>query len=305
MELDNAVVPDEALELAGPDALIEAPPGFKWIALELARRTGAKVAGRAVWGSCDLGLAEAAAAGARRIIHLGHGVPPNIAALLRRNTGGELAEIGLDSYKLSLPSLEAYFLPVYYKPPPNPPRPPEGKIYFPVPYRLIAEELAERYKMPTARRPITGCWVGEPPGGAAAVVVASGYFYSLAVKLFYPEAEVWGYDPFKGAAFSVDERFKKLAGLKAKAYLAEGRRVIVVVSRKPGQMLLAEAAELAKRRGGVVAVFDEVSPELIDDLGADLVINAACPRIGFDDLDRLRTPVLNLHEAEGRPFSYP
>lgn len=304
IELDTVLVPDEALELAGPEAIIEAPPGFKWVALEIARRTGAKVSGRPVWGSCDVGIADATALGLRRVIHLGHGVPPNIASLLKANTRGEVEKIGVDAYRLAAERVEVYFLPVYYKPPAEAPRPPSGKLYFPVPYRLIAERLSSQYSMPMAKEPITGCWVGERPEGAA-VVVAAGYFYPLTLKLFYPSAEVWGYDPFSGRAFSVEERYRKLAGLKARAYAVEGRRGLVVVSRKPGQMLLRRAEEIAKSRGWAVVVLDEASPELIDDLGADLVINTACPRIGFDDLDRLRTPVLNLHEAEGRPFSYP
>ncbi|MEM1637946.1 MAG: hypothetical protein QW247_09580 [Pyrobaculum sp.] len=28
----------------------------------------------------------------------------------------------------------------------------------------------------------------------------------------------------------------------------------------------------------------------------DMVVNMACPRVGFNDLDRIRTPVVDLHE---------
>ncbi|MEM3327117.1 MAG: diphthamide biosynthesis protein, partial [Thermoproteus sp.] len=63
MEIDNLIVPDFVLSLLGPDVLVEAPPGFKRVALELARRTGAKVSGRPVWGSCDVGLQDAEALG--------------------------------------------------------------------------------------------------------------------------------------------------------------------------------------------------------------------------------------------------
>jgi 2-(3-amino-3-carboxypropyl)histidine synthase len=298
VELGNLIVPDSVLALLGPDALIESPPGFKWAAVELARRTGAKVSGRPVWGSCDVGLADAEYMKARRIVHLGHGVPPNVAHLLRKNTGGSLERIDVDTYLLKTERVEAYFVPVYYVPPPSLPRPPLGKIYFPVPYRLIAEELALQHSMEVAREPITGCWVGEPPG-ALAVVVSSGYFYPLAVKLFYPDAEVWGYDPFKGRAYPVEGEFRRLMGLKGRAYLSNRERVVVLVSRKPGQMQIEEAERAAAETGGVLIEVDEASPELLDDLGADLIINTACPRIGFDDQDRMRTPVINLRELEG------
>ncbi len=298
MELGNLIIPDEVLALLGPDALLEAPPGFKWAAVELAKRTGAKLSGRAVWGSCDVGLDDAAYMGAKRVVHLGHGVSPNIAYLLRKNTGGVLEKIDVDTYVLKAGGIEAYFVPVYYVPPPSLPRPPEGKIYFPLPYRLIAEELANQYSLEMAKEPMTGCWVGEPPGRTA-VVASSGYFYPLAVKLFYPNAEVWGYDPFKGKAFPIEGEYRRLMGLKARAYLSRKERVVVLVSRKPGQMQREEAERIAAQMNGVVVEVDEASPDLLDDLGADLIVNTACPRIGFDDQDRIRTPVMNLHELEG------
>ncbi|MEL9991357.1 MAG: diphthamide synthesis protein [Thermoproteus sp.] len=298
MEIDNLIVPDFVLSLLGPDVLVEAPPGFKRVALELARRTGAKVSGRPVWGSCDVGLQDAEALGLKRVVHLGHGVPPNIGHLLKKNTGGSLEKIDVDTYLLKARGVEAYFVPVYYVPPPSLPRPPAGKIYFPLPYRLIAEELALQHSMEVAREPITGCWVGEPPGGPA-VVVSSGYFYPLAVKLFYPDVEVWGYDPFRGKSYSVEGEYRRLMGLKARAHLGGWKKAVVVVSRKPGQMQREEAERVAARLGAVVVEVDETSPELLDDLGADLVVNTACPRVGFDDLDRIKTPVVNLHELEG------
>ncbi len=298
VELGNLIIPDEVLALLGPDVLLEAPPGFKWAAVELARKTGAKLSGRAVWGSCDVGLTDAIYMKAKRIVHLGHGVPPNVGYLLKKNTGGTLEKIDVDTYLLRTNDVEVYFVPVYYIPPPNLPRPPMGKIYFPVPYRLIAEELALQHSMEMAREPITGCWVGEPPDGSA-VVVSSGYFYPLAVKLFYPNAEVWGYDPFKGKAFPVEGEYRRLMGLKARAYMSKKERVIVVVSRKPGQMQREEAERVAAQMNGVVVEVDEASPDLLDDLGADLIVNTACPRIGFDDQDRIRTPVVNLHELQG------
>lgn len=291
------IVPDMVLELLGPKSVVEAPPGFKALAMELARRTGSKVSGRAVWGSCDVGLDEARALGAERIVHLGHGVPPNIAYLLKKNTGGRVEKIDTDTYVLRAQGIEAYFVPVYYMPPEDLPSPPLGKLYFPVPYRLIAEELAARYRLELAAEPITGCWVGEAPAGSA-VVVSPGYFYALAVKLFYPEAQVWALDPFNRRVVPIESEYRRLMGLKARAYLARRDKVIVVVSRKPGQMQREAAERAAEKLGGVVVELDEASPELLDDLQADLIVNTACPRIGFDDLDRIKTPVINLKELE-------
>ncbi|AKT35469.1 diphthamide biosynthesis enzyme Dph1/Dph2 domain [Pyrobaculum sp. WP30] len=281
---------------AGPDTLIEAPPGFKWVAVEIAEKTGAAVSGRPVWGSCDVRLDPAY----RRIFHLGHGVPPNIAHLLQRNLGAAVERLDTDLYRLRREDVEVYFIPVYYKPPPQLPKPAEeGKIYFPVPYRKIAEKLHAETGLPLAKEPITGCWVGEPPGPVA-YVAATGLFYPLTIKFFYPEAKVYQIDPFRGEVRDVEPDFARLMKLKARAHLATPRRVAVLLTTKPGQRQDEKARNLATM-GMTVVVLDEASPDYIDDLQFDLVINTACPRIGIDDLDRVKTPILNYHEyKEGR-----
>ncbi len=42
---------------------------------------------------------------------------------------------------------------------------------------------------------------------------------------------------------------------------------------------------------------DEVSPEKLEGLKLDAAIICACPRIGIDDLERYRIPILNLEDA--------
>lgn len=276
---------------ADRDTLIEAPPGFKWLALKIAEKTGAAVSGRPVWGSCDVRIDPRY----RRIFHLGHGVPPNVAYLLKKNLGASLEKVEEDVYRLVAGGVEVYFLPVYYKPPPRLPRPEvEGKIYYPLPYRRIAEVVQRETGFPMAKEPITGCWVGEPPGEVA-YVVATGSFYPLTVKLFYPHTRVYQVDPFRGEVKNVEGEFARLMKLKARAHIAETKRVGVILTTKPGQRQEEKARELAER-GFLLIVLDEVTPEYIDDLQLDLVINTACPRIGLDDLDRVKTPILNYYE---------
>lgn len=276
---------------ADRNTLIEAPPGFKWLALEIAEKTGAVVSGRPVWGSCDVRID----ATYRRIFHLGHGVPPNIAFLLKKNLNAAIEKVETDVYRLAAGDIEVYFIPVYYRPPPNIPTPSRlGKIYFPLPYRKIAEKISQEAGFPISSEPITGCWVGEPPGGVA-YVVATGLFYPLTLKLFFPQTEVFQIDPFRGEIRDVESEFMKVMKLKARAHLAAVKRIVAIVSTKPGQRQDDKARELASR-GHMVVTLDEAAPEYIDDLQADVVINTACPRIGLDDLDRIKTPVLNYYE---------
>jgi len=284
-------------DVADSDTLIEAPPGFKHVALEIARRTGARVSGRPVWGSCDTGNPEG------KVIHLGHGVPPNIATRLMRSLGGSIEKLDVDTYVLRRSRGVTYFIPVYYRVPPleiPEELPSNAQIYFPVPYRLIAEELSRRLGGDLVEPPMTGCWVAKPPSEKN-VVVSAGYFYPITIKLLKPDASVYGFDPFSRRVLDVDARFMLLAKLKARAWImgeARGANVVVVVSVKPGQLISAELVrELARRVGATIVEMDEVSPELLSDLPADIIINAACPRIGFDDLDRISKPVLNIGEA--------
>ncbi|AAL64597.1 diphthamide synthesis protein [Pyrobaculum aerophilum] len=276
---------------ADSETLIEAPPGFKWLAIEIASKTGAAVSGRPVWGSCDVRLDKRY----KRIFHLGHGVPPNVAYLLEKNLGGKVERLDTDLYVLKAGGIEVYFIPVYYIPPPRLPLPQKGgKIYFPVPYRRIAEAVHRQTGFPMAREPITGCWVGEPPGNVA-YVVATGLFYPLTLKLFYPESRVFQIDPFRGEVRDVEGDFARILKLKARAHVTEAKRVAVLLTTKPGQRQDEKARELAAR-GHTVVVLDEASPDYIDDLQFDLVINTACPRIGIDDLDRIKTPIINYYE---------
>ncbi len=276
---------------ADRDTIIEAPPGFKWLAMHIAEKTGASVSGRPVWGSCDVRVDY----GYRRVFHLGHEVPPNVGYLLRKNLA-PVEKIDTDLYRMYVRGVEVLFIPVYYKPPPSLPTPREfGKIFFPLPYRKIAEEISRRTGYPLVYRPITGCWVGESPTELA-YVVATGVFYPLTLKFFWPNARVYQVDPFRGVVRDVESDFARVMKLKARPHLTTPKKVAVLVSTKAGQLQL----EKAKALNQPVVILDEITPEYIDDLGVDLVINTACPRIGIDDLDRVRTPVMNYYEYLAR-----
>ena len=44
--------------------------------------------------------------------------------------------------------------------------------------------------------------------------------------------------------------------------------------------------------------FDEVSPEKLEGLKLDFLINCACPRIGIDDLRKFKIPIVNYEELQ-------
>ncbi len=76
------------------------------------------------------------------------------------------------------------------------------------------------------------------------------------------------------------------------------RSVGIIISRKPGQYRpdLIEALINRLRRLGkefVIIDLNEVSPDYVNNLPVDAVVNTACPRIGIDDLDRFTKSVVN------------
>jgi len=69
------------------------------------------------------------------------------------------------------------------------------------------------------------------------------------------------------------------------------------VSWKKGQSFrspfeLKKRLEKAGKEVYVLAM-DEVTPEKIEGLKLDMLLNCACPRIGIDDQARYQVPVLN------------
>ena len=297
MIVDGVEVPVEGVAGEVGEAVVEAPPGLKWLALRLASMFGWRASLRPVWGSCDFRL------GTWDVVHVGHGVPPNVLAFAVRSTGGRYVERG-EVGVLEVGGSSVYFVPAYYRLPEehldrlaeavNV----EGTVFYPVLYRRVAEGLARRRGLPLAGRPMTGCWVGDAPGDAA-LVVSSGLFYGLAVKLFFPGARVYAVDPFQLRVVDVEPAYRRVMALRAanRAALEGARRVALVVTVKPGQRPDASWAAAALRAMGkevVVVEADEVTPELLSDLDVDLAVNAACPRIGLDDLDRMYRPVINL-----------
>ncbi|OYT42800.1 MAG: diphthamide biosynthesis enzyme Dph2 [Candidatus Aenigmarchaeota archaeon ex4484_224] len=82
----------------------------------------------------------------------------------------------------------------------------------------------------------------------------------------------------------------------------EARKIGILVSSKIGQFWGPEKiVEKLKKKGKEVYVFymNEILPEKIEGLKVDFLINTACPRIGIDDIERYKIPILNIEEIIG------
>ena len=85
-----------------------------------------------------------------------------------------------------------------------------------------------------------------------------------------------------------------------KAQLKEAKKVGLIVSWKRGQMFgnpdkIKQQLESQGKKVYILS-FDEFDSEKIEGLKLDVLINFACPRIGTDDLERIKIPLLNWYD---------
>ncbi|WP_446753085.1 2-(3-amino-3-carboxypropyl)histidine synthase subunit 1/2 [Vulcanisaeta sp. JCM 16161] len=292
--------------------LVETPLGFKNVGLEVVRYLNDKgyrayLSGQNVWGACDFSVVG----DYQYVIHLGHALPPNIIRIIsgnfrvRRRDFSDVIIIEVENGPTVL------FSAIYYEPRPellsrardalsnfiklgiNP------FIAYSLPYKFYAQEIAETLNAPIAPGPITGCFINFPIPSTV-LFIGSGYFYPLTFKLLKPQTTVYLFDVFRGVVENVDNVYRRYLAMKVKAIqdFNSARSVGIVISRKPGQYRpdLIEALVNRLRRLGkefVIIDLNEVSPDYVNNLPVDAVVNTACPRIGIDDLDRFMKPVVN------------
>jgi 2-(3-amino-3-carboxypropyl)histidine synthase len=74
------------------------------------------------------------------------------------------------------------------------------------------------------------------------------------------------------------------------------------VSWKKGQMFCNpfKIKNRLEKKGKEVFVLamDEIVPEKLEGFKLDFLINCACPRIGTDDIERYKKPIINWYEID-------
>ncbi|MCS7105835.1 MAG: diphthamide biosynthesis enzyme Dph2 [Candidatus Aenigmarchaeota archaeon] len=133
--------------------------------------------------------------------------------------------------------------------------------------------------------------------------VSAGKFYGLGLVL-KTNKPVFCLDLEKGEIYSLEDLKRKIEKIIAwnKTQLKDAKKVGILVSWKKGQIKknFFEFKKKLEKEGKevYVLVMDEITPEKIEGLSLDFLINFSCPRIGIDDLDRYKIPILNLGFAE-------
>lgn len=132
--------------------------------------------------------------------------------------------------------------------------------------------------------------------------ISAGKFYGLGLVL-ETEKPMFCLDLERREIYDLKELKKKIQKIIAwnKSQFEDARTVGILVSWKRGQVKLPfEVKKKLEANGKEVYIFamDEITPEKLMGLDVDFIVNTACPRIGIDDLERYKIPILNLEQIE-------
>jgi 2-(3-amino-3-carboxypropyl)histidine synthase len=131
--------------------------------------------------------------------------------------------------------------------------------------------------------------------------ISAGKFYGQGVVL-HVNKPVFCLDLERGEIYGLSDLKKRVQKILAwnKAQFKDAKNVGILVSWKRGQLSkqffsIKHKLEKFGKKVYVLAM-DEITPEKIEGLKLDFLINLACPRIGFDDLERYSIPLVNLDQ---------
>ena len=132
------------------------------------------------------------------------------------------------------------------------------------------------------------------------LAISAGEFYAAGLVL-QTDKPVLNLDLERREIRSLDEFKRRIQKILVwnKAQLKDAKKIGLLVSWKKGQLRLPfELKKKLEAEGKEVYILamDEVTPEKIEGLELDFLINAACPRIGLDDLERYFLPIVNLDQ---------
>lgn len=149
---------------------------------------------------------------------------------------------------------------------------------------------------------VLGCRVGAGKAVEDKVdcflCVSAGKFYPMGLAL-KTEKPVFNLDVEKGQLYDMNDVKKKMMKVAAwnLAFFNESKKIGLLVSWKSGQMLgdPFKTKRVLERRGKEIFVlaFDELSTDKLEGLKLDFLINFCCPRMGIDDQEKYKIPMLN------------
>ncbi len=288
--------------------LLQFPEGLKQQALDHAEsleREGHEVfiSSSPTYGACDLAIDEAKAIGAEKLVHFGHAefhkIDFNVEYVHYKIDADlgvlKLSSAGLAPYqKLGICTTIQHIHQLddirnFYEK--------EGKEVF----------IGKPYGFAKQNGQILGCDIGSSASidrhVDAHVYFGGGIFHPIGA-LLHTSKPFFMVDPFLKRVERID-RYREIYRKKSTGKIAaaiNAKSFGILVSTKNGQfnMNLAKLLKEKIAKAGMKAeilVSNNVDFDAVNNmLCFDAFVNTACPRIGIDDIDRLRKPLLSANE---------
>lgn len=298
--MSSIPVADIARRLHGRRAkrvAIQLPAGLKRQAFPLAKALRAEgfeviVSGDPCYGACDLALGAASLADV--LVHFGHTPVEDREDVLYEIVGGDFDPEVLDA---ALPLLTRSRIGLVTTVQ-------HAHLVDPM-IRMLARHGIDASVAPGGKRaPLRGQVLGcsflaaRIPEIDEILYVGTGLFHPTGVQLA-TGARVVALDPYTREAVLVDasRMLRRRFALMEKARGAGSYGVIV--STKSGQQRRGLAEQLAAlSENAVLVAMTEVSPDELLNLGFEVYVNTACPRLAYDDQARFPVPVISPAEFE-------
>jgi len=138
----------------------------------------------------------------------------------------------------------------------------------------------------------------------AFLYVGDGLFHPKALML-KNDKPVFAYNPFSKKFSKIDEKEVEQMRKRAMGALTKfiaSKEIGVLISTKPGQNRMKQAYELEKRYPGknfYLLLSNTIDfSELENYPFIQCFVNTACPRIAYDDSEKIRKPVINIEDLE-------
>lgn len=134
--------------------------------------------------------------------------------------------------------------------------------------------------------------------------ISAGEFYGNGVVLAVRKP-VFNLDLEKKEIRSLEEFRRRIQKIIAwnRAQLKESKRIGILVSWKKGQFKLPPVLRKKLEEEGkevYILAMDEITPEKLEGLKLDMLINCGCPRIALDDQLKYNIPILNYDQITSR-----
>jgi 2-(3-amino-3-carboxypropyl)histidine synthase len=133
--------------------------------------------------------------------------------------------------------------------------------------------------------------------------ISAGKFYGLGVVL-ETDKPVFCMDLERKEIYSLDDLKKKIQKIIVwnKSQLQDAENIGLLISWKKGQFKqqVFEMKDRFEKEGkhAIIVAMDDITPDKIVGLKLDALINFACPRIGIDDLEKYKIPIVNWDQLD-------